>query len=369
MRRLPVLVALSCALVALPAPAIAGGPKATTDAATSVTVSQATLLGTITSSGVTTYHFDWGTSTAYGNVMPSSDGSVPSGAAAHQMSQTLTGLAAGTTFHYRIVATNGSGVSRGADETFTTAAVAASSGATGGTPAVTGNAGTIGKTIAAAGPAGAVVSGGAPANGADAAPGDDGSAATSPSGGAAKPARGTTVVGTAATGAVLVRPPGSTAYTALGGSDGAALPVGTVIDATRGTFSMVSALDDAGHTQKATFWGGRFTVRQPAGGDGRVELRLVGTLTGCREGVAKAAAVTKKKRKKMLRLWGQDNHGRFLTQGRYSAATVRGTTWLTTETCAGTRTTVAKGAVSVFDKVRRRTVLVRAGHTYLARRP
>jgi hypothetical protein len=48
---------------------------------------------------------------------------------------------------------------------------------------------------------------------------------------------------------------------------------------------------------------------------------------------------------------------------------VRGTKWLTTETCAGTRTTVAAGAVSVLDKVRHRTVLVRAGHSYLARRP
>jgi hypothetical protein len=45
---------------------------------------------------------------------------------------------------------------------------------------------------------------------------------------------------------------------------------------------------------------------------------------------------------------------------------VRGTSWVTTDTCAGTRTTVTSGAVSVRDLARKRTVLVRAGRSYLA---
>jgi hypothetical protein len=49
-------------------------------------------------------------------------------------------------------------------------------------------------------------------------------------------------------------------------------------------------------------------------------------------------------------------------------ATVRGTRWVTTDTCAGTRTTVTAGSVAVRDLRRGRTVVVRAGHTYLARR-
>ena len=49
-------------------------------------------------------------------------------------------------------------------------------------------------------------------------------------------------------------------------------------------------------------------------------------------------------------------------------ATVRGTRWLTRDTCAGTLTKVTRGVVSVRDLRRKRTVTVRAGHSYLARR-
>jgi hypothetical protein len=46
---------------------------------------------------------------------------------------------------------------------------------------------------------------------------------------------------------------------------------------------------------------------------------------------------------------------------------VRGTRWLTRDTCAGTRTRVVAGAVAVRDLRRHRTVVVRKGHEYLAR--
>ena len=53
--------------------------------------------------------------------------------------------------------------------------------------------------------------------------------------------------------------------------------------------------------------------------------------------------------------------------GRNSIATVRGTTWRTTERADGTVTQVIAGAVSVRDLRRHRSILVRAGHRYLAR--
>ena len=40
---------------------------------------------------------------------------------------------------------------------------------------------------------------------------------------------------------------------------------------------------------------------------------------------------------------------------------------MTTDTCAGTRTSVKSGSVAVRDRRLAKTVLVRAGHTYLAR--
>jgi hypothetical protein len=62
-------------------------------------------------------------------------------------------------------------------------------------------------------------------------------------------------------------------------------------------------------------------------------------------------------------------HGKFRTRGRYSAATVRGTAWTTTDRCDGTLVTVQRGTVSVQDLVRHVTVVVRAGHRYLANAP
>ena len=53
--------------------------------------------------------------------------------------------------------------------------------------------------------------------------------------------------------------------------------------------------------------------------------------------------------------------------GRYSAATVRGTDWTVTDRCDGTLTTVRRGTVVVRDFRLRRTILLRAGKSYLAR--
>jgi hypothetical protein len=73
--------------------------------------------------------------------------------------------------------------------------------------------------------------------------------------------------------------------------------------------------------------------------------------------------------RRVRRLWGRDKGGRFRTFGRHSHATVRGTRWLTEDRCNGTLTRVTDGSVVVRDTVRRRSVVVRAGRSYLARRP
>ena len=71
---------------------------------------------------------------------------------------------------------------------------------------------------------------------------------------------------------------------------------------------------------------------------------------------------------KKRRLWG-DGKGKFRTKGSYSSATVRGTKWLVSDSCAGTLTRVVRGVVSVRDIPKRKTVRVRAGKRYLARPP
>jgi len=100
---------------------ITPGPSATTSAATAISSSGATLNGIVNPRGVTTtYHFELGTSTAYGTSIPIPPGALGSNSSDHQLSQVVMGLAPSTTYHYRIVA-SASGFSRpGADMTFTT---------------------------------------------------------------------------------------------------------------------------------------------------------------------------------------------------------------------------------------------------------
>lgn len=93
-------------------------PIVTTTAATSVTATTATLNGTINPNGLATmYHFEWGTTTSYGNSTAST--SAGSGTTAIPVSIPLTGFTTGTTYHFRLVGVNSQGTANGNDLTFT----------------------------------------------------------------------------------------------------------------------------------------------------------------------------------------------------------------------------------------------------------
>jgi hypothetical protein len=97
-----------------------GGPTATTELATGVTKTEATLNGTVNPNGQETkYYFEYGTSTSYGT--KTVEASAGSGTGNIKESQAVTGLSPGTEYHFRIVATNAGGTTYGADKTFTTA--------------------------------------------------------------------------------------------------------------------------------------------------------------------------------------------------------------------------------------------------------
>ncbi len=66
----------------------------------------------------TTYHFEWGTSTSYGNSVPVPDADIGPGSSDVSVSQHLSGLSANTTYHWRVVATNSIGTTFGQDYTF-----------------------------------------------------------------------------------------------------------------------------------------------------------------------------------------------------------------------------------------------------------
>ncbi|MGI6342142.1 MAG: BACON domain-containing protein [Bacteroidales bacterium] len=97
---------------------IGNNPVAITLDPTSVTQNSATLNGTVNPNTLaTTYHFEWGTTEAYGNTTTTQ--SLPAGTTAVNVSADLSGLTPGTTYHYRITATNSDGTSYGLDKTFT----------------------------------------------------------------------------------------------------------------------------------------------------------------------------------------------------------------------------------------------------------
>ncbi|HYQ79273.1 MAG TPA: hypothetical protein VEP91_09245, partial [Solirubrobacterales bacterium] len=98
-------------------------PKAITEAATNVKMGQATLNASVNPQGTsTTYQIEYGASVSYGSKTPASPAAVGSGSSPVGVAQTVTTLEAGTTYHYRVVATSEAGVTLGEDRTATTPA-------------------------------------------------------------------------------------------------------------------------------------------------------------------------------------------------------------------------------------------------------
>ena len=143
---------------------------------------------------------------------------------------------------------------------------------------------------------------------------------------------------------------------------GESIPLGSTIDATKGKVRLTSAANAAGKTQSGLFYQGAFVVTQTKGSKPITQLALSGKLSCATKGKASAAA----RKKKVRRLWG-DGHGSFRTKGKHGAATVRGTKWLTEDRCDGTLVRVKRGIVAVRDFAKRKTVLVKKGHSYVAR--
>jgi len=126
-------------------------PSATTNAATSVKATEATLQASVNPNGAETkYQFEYGTTTSYGSKAPTTAKAIGNSSTAVEASQAITGLTPGTTYHYRVAATNAAGTSRGEDRTFTTAAAPAAL-----TEAATGPTATSATLNAAVNPKGA----------------------------------------------------------------------------------------------------------------------------------------------------------------------------------------------------------------------
>jgi CSLREA domain-containing protein len=95
-------------------------PSVLTSPAAGVTADAAVLAASVDPNDlVTSYHFEFGTTTAYGSTTPAT--SAGTGTTADSVSAAVRGLAPGTTYHYRVVATSADGTAAGGDQAFTTA--------------------------------------------------------------------------------------------------------------------------------------------------------------------------------------------------------------------------------------------------------
>jgi hypothetical protein len=139
--------------------------------------------------------------------------------------------------------------------------------------------------------------------------------------------------------------------------------VGTLVDTTAGTVRLTSANPNRSR-QSGRFFRGIFRIEQRRTGGGLVNLVIRDNLTRavCAAKPARGAATSR-----ILGLLRGTAKGRFRTKGRFAAATVRGTDWGVRDRCDGTLTVVRRGVVVVRDFRLHKSVIVRAGQTYLAK--
>jgi len=252
----------------------------------------------------------------------------------YAISASLSGLVPNVTYHARLVATNGLGTTFGPDQTFTTAKDPPPP------PPV------LGKTVNASPVSGVVF---------------------------IKPPPGKSLGG-AGDRAELSKGQGFVPLT-----EARSIPIGSQVDALHGSLKIVTATGKVGKTQNATLAGGVFKISQSRSKitKGLTNLSLVeGAFTGaptyatCKaKGKGKKAAdqaTAAALSSKTLQLLKASAHGKFKTTGRYSSATVRGTIWTIADRCNGTLTHAIRDTVLVQDFVRHKTIVLHAGHSYLA---
>jgi hypothetical protein len=142
-RKLEVLTAVLVAGACVTGVALAASsPSVVTGAVTARAQTGAVLHGTVNPNGsATTYVFQWGLTNAYG--VTSASHSAGRKNAVVAVETTATALIPGTVYHYRVIASNRSGISVGRDRTFRTTGHPPPSTATGPATQVTANAATV----------------------------------------------------------------------------------------------------------------------------------------------------------------------------------------------------------------------------------
>jgi hypothetical protein len=176
---------------------------------------------------------------------------------------------------------------------------------------------------------------------------------------------------TPVSGEVLVRVAGTSDFVPLTSPE--QVGFGTEFDVTDGRVTLTT-VDSDGTVYHADFYGGTFLLaKQLANGVTVLQLTR-GDFASCKLAKRTFQSVDKKPKKKKVKaskkvvrhLWGSGK-GKFRTKGRFIAATVHGTTWLTEDRCDGSRAYVQEGVIDARDLVKHKTIRLGAGQSYVAR--
>ena len=169
-------------------------------------------------------------------------------------------------------------------------------------------------------------------------------------------------------GTVLGHPPDDPVFRRITGA--ANLVLGWTLNVTQGRARLTTAAGSGADQQSVDAYEGFFQILQGTGTSPVTDLALrnenFDAVCGAGGVVPSRVARTSASTKSVRHLWATGK-GKFRTVGRFAAAAVRGTQWRTDDRCDGTLITVKTGAVSVFDQTLKKTVVVTAGHSYLAR--
>ncbi|HEY6653007.1 MAG TPA: hypothetical protein VI028_02670 [Solirubrobacterales bacterium] len=175
-------------------------------------------------------------------------------------------------------------------------------------------------------------------------------------------------------GTVTIKQPGQSGFTPLDGLQ--KIPVNSVLDTRGGTVNLTAATGNLGDTTEdnsVNLWDGLIRLEQSGDTNAVTTARLVEKLR-CGKRKGRQAKATKSSgpvattsRKSRRRVWGS-GHGNYKTGGSGGTGSVRGTTWLTKDTCRGTFFKVTDGiGISVFDFDLGQTFDLGPGQSYFAR--
>ena len=188
------------------------------------------------------------------------------------------------------------------------------------------------------------------------------------------PEHGISVLVKPAGGTVKVKKPGQRDFSDL--KKLATIPVNSVVDTRGGKVEVTAAtgnLADTTPDDSLLFYDGLISLQQSAALNAPATAKLVEKL-GCPKrvgGEAKAGKssgpVATTSRKRRRRVWGSGS-GNYSTSGSGGTGSVRGTTWLTKDTCRGTFFKVTEGiGIEVLDFDLGQRVELGPGQSYFAR--